>query len=152
MSNLPVLTPLGVLLTSSVVASLVTTGVGWARDNFKTKRDDKFAALYLALTLEAYAAECASFLGDAETWISSNEAAGQAHGNLPELPPWPEDMDWKALGIDDTTSALTFAATVASTRSHISGWYEFDDDGPFFAFRQKTAQMGRRAKRNCWAN
>ena len=142
------ITTLGLLITigtSSVVAALVTTGVTWLRDQLRTKKDDKFSALYLALTLEAYGAECATFLSDAETWISSHEAAGEAHGNLPELPPWPSDIDWKALGIDDTTRALTLAAAIASTRSYVSGLYEYDDEDAFLSFREKTAAMGKRA-------
>lgn len=111
---------------SSVVAAGVTVGVTWVRDWVGETRDGKFAALYLAIALERWAETCSTALYDSHNYDSSSGNAGRAVGQLDPLPEYP-DVNWKALGIDDTMAVLAFRTEVDWARSQLDAAHEFDD-------------------------
>jgi hypothetical protein len=105
-----------------------------------------FSALDLAIALESYAGECASAIGDSETYVASGESAGRAVGNVPELPDYVAVTDWKSLGIKPTTSARTFRVEVEATRGMISGHWEFGDEEDVVPMvREEAARLGVKA-------
>lgn len=131
---------------SSVLAALVTQGLSAWRDRRGTNKDAAFSALYMAIAFEAYANECASLIGDSENHESSDGAAGTAHGNLPLLPPYPEEVEWKAFGLKRTTRALSFRTEVDSLRAMISDHWDFlDADDIVPLVREEAAKLGAKA-------
>jgi len=131
---------------SSVLAAVVTQGLSAWRDSRRTNKDAAFSALYMAIAFEAYANECASLIGDSENHDSSRGAAGKAHGNLPQLPPYPEEVEWKAFGLKRTTRALSFRTEVDSLRAMISGHWEFGDEDDIVPMvREEAAELGVKA-------
>lgn len=131
---------------SSVLAALVTQGLSAWRDRRRVNKDAAFSGLYMALAFESYANECASLIGDSENYDSSHGAAGKAHGNLPLLPPYPEEVEWKAFGLKRTTRALSFRTEVDSLRAMISGHWEFGDEDDIVPMvREEAAKLGAKA-------
>jgi hypothetical protein len=131
---------------SSVLAAVVTQGLSALRDRRKTNKDAAFSALYMAIAFESYANECASLIGDSENYDSSHGAAGKAHGNLPLLPPYPEEVEWKPFGLKRTTRALSFRTEVDSLRAMISDHWDFlDEDDIVPVVREEAAELGAKA-------
>lgn len=137
---------LTIVAGSSVIAAAMTQGVGIVRDWYKAKRDAKFSALYLAITLESYADECATLIGDSQNHENSNGHAGAAHGNLADLPEYPAAVEWKPFGIKDTTKAMSFRVEVDTRKASFSGHWEFGDEEEIVPLvREEAARLGVKA-------
>lgn len=131
---------------SSVIAAIVTLGVNILRDWKNARRDAKFSALYLAIAFEAYADKCSDLLSDSLNYDSSGGHAGMARGNLDDMPDYPDSIEWKPLGIDDATKAMSFRVEVDSTKSMISAEWEFaDDEDVPPVVREQAARLGIKA-------
>lgn len=128
--------------TSSVVAAFLTQGFAWLREWVGEAKQAKFAALYISIALESYARTCASLIGDSETYEWSSEAAGTAHGNIAELPDFPE-VDWKAFGIKHAERAMTFRTKIDNDRAMIRDmWENLDEDDIVPIVREKAGEHG----------
>lgn len=132
---------------SSVLAAFVTQGVAALRDRLKTRKDAGFSALYLALALEYYGAACASALGESDTYEASGGAAGAAHGNVPDMPDFPDSIEWKPLGLDHTTRALSFHVEIESAKAMIRDAWDVtnDEDYSITMMREEAARLGLKA-------
>lgn len=131
---------------SSVLAAVVTQGLGELRERLRFSRDGAFAALYLAVALESYADACSNLITDSENYSASDGHAGTARGNLDDLPPYSEEVDWKAFGISSTTEALSFRVEVESTQSMIRGHWEFGEEEDVVpVVREEAASLGLKA-------
>lgn len=137
---------LTIVAGSSVVAALVTQGTTVVRDWWKSERDGKFSALYLAIALEDYADKCSSLISDSQNYQNSDGHAGSPRGNLDHMPDFPSAIEWKPLGIKDATKAMSFRVEVASTQSMISGHWEFGDEEDVPpVVREEAARLGMKA-------
>ena len=131
---------------SSVLAALVTQGVGIARDWWKANKDGSYDALYLALALESYAGTCASALSESETYESSEGHAGSPHGSVPDLPDYPSSIEWKPLGIKQTTDAMSFRVEIETAKAMIHDHWEFlDEEDVVPLVRERVARLGQKA-------
>lgn len=131
---------------SSVLAALVTQGIGWIRDRQKVQTDAALSALYLAIALESYANTCSKLISESELFDSSDEMFGSAHGNIEPLPNFSEDIDWKSLGITVAEQVMSFRVEVDTTRSMITGLWEFEGEEEIVPFvREKAAALGMKA-------
>lgn len=131
--------------TSSVVSALLTQGLAWLREWLGETKQAKFAALYIALALEAYARTCATDIGESETYEASSEAAGAPHGNLTELPDFPE-VDWRAFGIKQSEQAMGFRVEIDNERAMIRDlWEHEDEDTVVPVVRELAAKLGLKA-------
>jgi len=129
-------------LLSGVLAAAFTQGIGWLREWSGETKEGKFAALYLAIALEAYADACSTLIYDSHNWDSSSGNAGRAVGQIDSLPDYPE-VNWKALGIEDTVAAMSFRSDVDFARSYLTAMHEFDDDDDIVEqTRMSAAEMG----------
>jgi hypothetical protein len=126
---LDTISPVTLVLSSSVCAALMTQGLVTLRECIKNRMDSGFSKLYLALALEAYASQCLSEISDSESYIQTNGHAGFAHGNIPDLAPYPEAIEWKAMGLKSTTAALSFRVDIETTEAMISYNQEHMRDG-----------------------
>lgn len=131
--------------TSSVFAALLTQGLAWLREWHGETKQAKFAALYIALALEAYARTCATDIGESETYEASGEAAGAPHGNLTELPDFPE-VDWKAFGIKQAEEAMGFRVEIDNECAMIRDLWEHEDEDTVVPIvRELIAKLGLKA-------
>lgn len=131
--------------TSSVVSALLTQGLAWLREWLGEAKQAKFASLYIALALEAYARTCATDIGESETYEASSEAAGVPHGNLSELPELPE-VDWRAFGIKQSEQAMGFRVEIDNERAMIRDlWEHEDEDTVVPVVRELAAKLGLKA-------
>ena len=129
-------------LLSGVLAALFTQGLAWLREWRGESKQAKFAALYIAITLEAYARTCASVIGESETYEASEENAGVGHGNLAEIPEFPE-VDWKAFGIKNAERAMAFRTRIDNDRAMIrETWEHADEDDIVPLVREKSGEHG----------
>ncbi|WP_436063723.1 MULTISPECIES: hypothetical protein [unclassified Phenylobacterium] len=125
-----------------MLAAIFTQGLGWLRDFWRERRDGKFAALYIATALEAYARTCATLVSESETYDRSDQNAGKPHGNIVDMPEYP-DVEWKAFGIKDSEKAMAFRTKIDSDRSMFTGlWEHLDEDDIVPEVREKAAQHG----------
>ena len=108
---------------SSVLAALVTQAVAALREGRNRSRDASLSALYLAIAFESYAGDCSSALGESEAYEASNHHAGAAIGNVPDLPEFPSSIEWKPLGIQHTTKAMSFRVEVETAK----GFHSIED-------------------------
>lgn len=138
---------IGIAAGSSVLAAFVTQGLTMLRDRFTTRRDGTFSALYLAAQLESYASLSATYIGDNETHDGSDGHAGTAHGNVPDLSPYNQEIDWKALKIAVTDAALSFRVEVESTQAMITDAWDIvgDEDFVLPTVYEETARLGQKA-------
>lgn len=132
---------------SSVIAACVTQGLTALRDNLKTRRDGTFSALYLAAQLESYASLCSTHLGEAENHSRFDGQVGTPHGNVPDLPTYSEEIDWKTLGITTTDSALSFRVEIESTQAMITDAWDVvgDEDAVLPTAFEEMARLGQKA-------
>lgn len=132
------------VLTSTVVASIVTQVATVMRDRGAEAKNRKFAALYLALALEDYGEKVSDDIIDAE-----NEAAQSEEGrflfNVRAVPQYPE-VDWKALGIKRTVAAMSFRVEIDRIRTQLSAEAEFVDyEDVSLEARTLAVELGREA-------
>lgn len=129
-------------LLSGVLAALFTQGIGWLREWWGETKEGKFAALYLAIALEAYADACSTLIYDSHNWDSSSGNAGREVGQIDSLPDYPA-VNWKALGIEDTVAAMSFRSDVDFAQGQLTYMHEFsDDDDIVEQARMSAADMG----------
>jgi hypothetical protein len=127
---------------SSVIAALITQGVSWVREWLGETKEGKFTALYIAIALEEYARTTATILMESEQHDNSDGHAGTAHGNLAELPEYPE-VNWRAFGIKRAEAAMTFRTDVDAQRTYMTGlWDVADEDDAVPEFQERAAEMG----------
>lgn len=137
---------IGLVATSSVLAAALTQVFAIARDWWTKGTSAKFGALYLAVALEAYADECSALLSDSEAYSASHHQAGRWRGQLPELHPCPDDVEWKALGLRLTTAALAFRVAIATARSKVADAFDYGDENDGVqAAREVAASLGLKA-------
>lgn len=109
-------------------------------------RDSKFSALYAALFFELYARDCSHRLGEIQAYISSNGSAGTDYSSLPDLPSFPQDIEWKRIGIRLTEDSFAFRVAVEAISSKISYLYDFDPpDGGDSEVRGQLIDLGLKA-------
>lgn len=137
---------IGLVATSSVLAAALTQVFSIARDWWMKGHSAKFGALHLAIALEAYADECSTLLSDSEAYEASDGSGGRPRGRLSDLPPYPDEIDWKALGLRLTTAALTFRVAIGTANAKVAGAFEYgDDDDGVQEVREAAARLGSKA-------
>ena len=112
--------------TSTVCATLINQGVTQWREHRAKKENGRLSALYLAELLERYCGACSTYLADKEAHTNSQGHAGNDWGCLPTIPEYPDDIDWKALGIPFTERVFRFRVDVEAIQGMISDAYSFD--------------------------
>ena len=137
---------IGLVATSSVLAAALTQGMVLVREWWTHGRSAAFSALYLALALESYARECSTLISDSETYENSDGHAGTPRGRLSPLPEYADGIDWHALGLSDTTAALSFRVSIENENAKVAATFEFgDDDDGVSEVREAAATLGLQA-------
>jgi hypothetical protein len=120
------------LLAAGVTAAVTTQVFTWYREHRRDKATDGRAASYSALRLaslfEEFAIACADAISDTNMSLSSEGHAGRLHTKLPILPPYPEDMDWRALDVSLAAKALAIRNELVIAQQGIDFWYDVDHE------------------------
>ena len=112
-------------LLGAVVGSILTQLFTFFRYIWNKKDEGRFAALSLALTLEAYASECTKPFYDLSNYASSSGASSEPAGNVPQLMEYPQ-TNWRNLGMKHAITLLNYRVIVQSARSYVEGVADFD--------------------------
>lgn len=135
----------GLVATSTVLAAILTAVVTWVREGLATNKAGNFAALYLSMALETYAADCSSMLWDVHNHDDSHGEHGAPHRNIPKMAPYPEEINWEALGLQYAQPAMQFQIDVENDRANLSGLWDFDDEQAIHDARVCAADRGLEA-------
>jgi hypothetical protein len=118
-------------LTTGIVTSAMSLGVGWLqesrREKAKTERDARYLALRLAVIFEKFAIYCADVIYDNGLADTSGGHAGTQHTRLPDLEGFPDDADWKALDGTLAGRALTFRVELLLSGKMLAELWVFSD-------------------------
>ena len=130
--SLPWLEVAKLALSTGIVASIVTQGLAWAIDRWKTKHDAETEATYLAariaVTLESFAIKCANQIGDNDMFRMSDGHAGRAHGKLPEMDDFPSKANWTVLDPSLLARSLSMQNELNLSDRAIAFWFDVDPD------------------------
>lgn len=145
-ANLATGTWVGIVVTSSVVAAIVTAGTNWLLAARATKQAATYSAIRLATTLESFARECTSELDDHQAFVDSKGQIGDDKPNLPRFPAYPDDIDWKSLPVALSERALTLPSDVELDARGVIR-FMWDVEGPMESDTtvEKTAESGLQA-------
>ena len=129
MDSLAILT---LALSTGFATAVFNQGMGWLRevrhDSASTERDARYLAIRLAVMLEEYAINCADRIGDNDMHRQSGGHAGKRWGALPELQPYPNEDDWKALAPDLLSRVLTLRIQLSLANNAIAFWMDIDPE------------------------
>lgn len=130
-----------------IVTAIITVGVGQAflisKEYLSKASEGKFSALYAALFFEQYAGWCSRWLSEKEVYEGSDGHQGNDHGMMPELPPFPSEIEWKKLGLAFTEDSFSFRVEVNAADINIRYLAEFDPpDGGDFELRNELVKLG----------
>ena len=110
-------------LTTGLVTALFNQGIGWFRDWRKestvTIRDATYAAMRIAVLLEAFAMECASLI---EENAFAEKSGGPSTQKLPSLSEYPTDIDWKSLDSSLAAQSLSIRNELRLSVRTIAFW------------------------------
>jgi hypothetical protein len=125
----------------SLATTVVGAGFGTAlvqvlppiiRDARHRKHQAAYMAMRLAVVLEAYASKCLDLIHENES--VEEEASGQHEheplffAQLPELPPYPDDVDgWRAIDRKLADLCLSFRNRIHDSQNIIDSTFKFVD-------------------------
>lgn len=110
-------------LVSTVVAALINVGSAWWRDRQTRRVGARLSALSVIGVIETWincAYETAIELGSMERfqrYADQEMSVEEWIGEVPELPAWPTNIDWHALGVDGSLAIINFENGVRMSRS-----------------------------------
>lgn len=134
------------ILATAIITSATTTGFASLKERWMRSREAKFSALYAALFFEEYAVACSHCMGEIDDSISSGGHAGIDHQDLPDLPDWPKEIDWRQVGIRQTERAFGFRVQLEAAARKIAYLYDFDPpDGGAIELRDQLTARGLEA-------
>lgn len=135
----------------TIVITAIATAVAaqiaiWLKERWTTGQEARFSNLYAALFFEQYATDCSHRLGEKDSFNASGGHAGTDHGALPELPPFPPEIEWKKVGVRLTEESFAFRVAVEAANAKITYLYDFDPpDGGDHEVLAQMASLGLKA-------
>ncbi|MBF0325946.1 MAG: hypothetical protein HQL42_12870 [Alphaproteobacteria bacterium] len=130
---------------SAAVTALLAWLKDFRKDKAATKRDASYLALRVAVVLERFSFDCAGYISDIETFSSSSGHAGAQRAMLPDLLPYPADLDWKVLDLGLAGRALSLPNEFELADRAIAFWFEIDNECVPQACRDQCGICGLRA-------
>ena len=140
-----VLSLIGTSTVAALVASLVSHFLAGRRDKQARERDATYLAIRLAVILEGYALACHELLSDNDLHSSSGGEAGKQRSKLPDLPPYPDDADWKSLETALASRALLFRNELWISDRSITFWLDIEPEYLLPTCNQEAAIRGYQA-------
>lgn len=134
--GLDTLTYVSLFAGSSVVAALATQGLTIWREWSARRRAGKLAALRLSLLLERFAEDCLTRLNEAkdlergDATYEDKDPTNNPLLNWVAPPNYPADLDWVALGTEDTVKAHEFRIAADHTKHTVMADYLYGSRDP----------------------
>jgi hypothetical protein len=104
-------TVLWIAVSTGLATAVFNQFIGWLReamhDRASTKRDARYLAIRLAVMLEEFAIKCADRIGDNDLYRQTKGSVGTKWDSIPELPPYPDEADWRSLAPGLLSRVLT---------------------------------------------
>lgn len=126
--------------TSTVCATLLNQLVVQWREYVARRETGQISALYAAVASERYCDLCSEWLSSKQQFNASNGALGDDMDHLPPLEEYPEQIDWKRLGLMFAEKMTALRVDVAVAQKLISFRNDFDppDGGDHDLMEQLT--------------
>lgn len=117
-------------LSTGFATAVLNQLFGWWRESRKevnvAERDARYIAIRLAVILERFALDCAEAIAAQEMFDMHDGHAGKPHGKLPDLAPYPDEVDWKTLKPEFLARALTLRNELILSDASIEFWEDID--------------------------
>ena len=147
--SLPWLDIVKLALGTGFVAAAINQGASWIREWRKeakaTKRDATYLALRVAVTLERFALDGAALISDSQTYDETSGGFGNIHYTLPDLLPYPKDVDWKSIDTNLASRALSFRNELWISVRYLKGCFDLGIDHAADECSKKAGLHGYRA-------
>ncbi|MGG7468645.1 hypothetical protein PYS58_06215 [Chryseobacterium indologenes] len=140
-----------------LIGVLVGSGISWFQSYWSTQREAKKNARYLAIRvvciLDKYMEDCAEVVKDTGLFEGQRSAEGclEPQVEIPAIPKYPDDVDWKSIDHDIMFQLLSFPTEiedgnrVINAATMIAGppdYQEYFDDRKYY-----YCQFGLMAKK-----
>jgi hypothetical protein len=116
--------------STGLLTAVFNQSIGWWREAQHERRAAMRAAGYLAIRiavmLERFAIDCAEHISTQDMYRQSEGHAGASHSTLPDLPPYPDEADWKALEPELLVRVLTLRNELPLGDRAIAFWEQID--------------------------
>lgn len=113
------------------------------KDRWVQGREGKFSVLHAALFFEEYARQCSRTLAEQDAYDASSGHNGIDHKAIPSFPKFPDDIEWRKIGIRLTQRAFALSVAVESANAQISDDYRYDPpDGGDYTVMVKCVDLG----------
>ena len=123
-------TILTLAFSTGLLTAVFNQSIGWWREarheRLASARDARYLAIRLAVMLERFAIDCAEAVAAQNMYNQSDGHAGVLHGTLPDLPPYPDEADWKTLEPDFLARVPTLRNELPLSDKAIAFWEEID--------------------------
>ena len=110
-TTMNIATILTLAFSTGLATAIFNQTIGWLRDarheRLVQARDACYLAIRLAVLLEQFGIACAVRISDQDLYGRHGGLVGASFGALPDLPPFPDEEDWKALHPDLLARVLT---------------------------------------------
>jgi hypothetical protein len=134
-------------LLGGVVGAILAQVFAYIRYVWNKRDEGRFAALSLALTLEAYASECTEPFFALSNYASSSGAWSAPTGTIPQLADYPQ-TNWRNLGMKHAITLLNYRVVTQSARSYVESVAETDGrQGAWTDAADKGLELGAEAMR-----
>jgi len=107
--------------TTGIIAAILTTGLGWVADGWKSQKSAAHLALQIAVALEGYFMTSGERYARLDLHSRSGGAAGNGPVGIPDAPAFPgDDGAWRALKKKLRNRAMGFANEVTSGQQYVA--------------------------------
>jgi hypothetical protein len=132
---------------SGILSALVNHAFTVFREWRSTGRYAAYLAIRIATTLETFAGDCMSVIGEFDTHRQSAGAAGSQTTRLPALADFPSDEDgWRALPTELTAKALAFPNHLKAGQERVSfSWSVAGEHAAWDDCQEECARLGLQA-------
>lgn len=113
---------------ATILAAGINHAVTWWMAREQKQAAAGYLALQLAIILERFAMDCAVAHSESRSYRSSGGHVGREHEQLPELPSYPDNADWKVLDLSFADRALGLRTDHAMSVVHLRTVYDLHDE------------------------
>lgn len=128
--------------TASPLVAWLTNFFNAGRERKSMERDARYLAVRVAVILEQFAMQCSEQVSDHEMHQNSSGHAGQLNPGIPDLPPYPDEAEWKTLEPNLLADALSFRNQCSQAKAAIAYCYNIDSGPDSSAIDEANVQCG----------
>ena len=131
----------GLVLGTGIISGLTSLIVDYFRGLSSRKRNRTYFCIRIATALEAYAITCAEVIDASEAYYGQTQTP--ARMTFPELPVYPDDVDWHSIDPKTASNVMTF---LSECEAHASmARYATNFEGNPFSVDDAAKTTGKKA-------